>query len=427
MKGELRSIALVDCNNFYVSCERVFRPDLDGKPVLVLSNNDGCVVARSNEVKALGVKMGEPWFKLRQLATQHGIIAFSSNYALYADLSNRVMNILAQFSPIQEVYSIDECFLDLSGFNDIGQRAYNIRKTILQWTGITVCVGIAPTKTLAKLANHVAKKHPNSKGVFDFNRLTERQVTSVLANLPINEVWGIGRKLTAALNGDGIESVLQLRDADVASLRAKYGVVMEKTIRELRGESCIDIEELAPAKKQIISSRSFGQSVTAFDDLQDALAHFVSNAATKLRNQRSVAGVIQIFIMTDRFRTDQPQYCPSISIPLITPTADTLRLSRWADCGLKSIFRLGFHYKKAGIILSDIGPEGLVQTDLFSTHDKTARQSLMNTMDFLNAKYGRGTLKLSSDGSRRRWEMKADSKSPSYTTRWDDLAKCRCK
>lgn len=425
MNRQVRSIALVDCNNFYVSCERVFRPDLDGKPVLVLSNNDGCVVARSNEVKALGVKMGEPWFKLRHLVAQHGIIAFSSNYALYADLSNRVMSILSRFSPIQEVYSIDESFLDLTGFTDIGPRAYDIRKTVLQWTGITVCVGIGPSKTLAKLANHVAKKHPNSKGVFDFNRLTERQVASVLANLEIGEVWGIGRKLTAALNNDGITSVLQLRDADVPSLRAKHGVVMEKTIRELRGDACIDIEDLAPPKKQIVSSRSFGQSVTEFDDLQDALAHFVSNAAAKLRHQQCVAGVIQVFIMTDRFRQDQPQYCPSVSIPMTTPTSDSMSLGGWAVCGLKSIFRAGFHYKKAGIILSDIGPEWIVQADLFSRHDESERQSLMTTMDMINAKYGRGTLKLSSDGSRRRWEMKADRKSQAYTTRWDDIAQCR--
>ena len=419
----IRSLALVDCNNFYVSCERVFRPDLDGKPVVVLSNNDGCVVARSNEVKALGVKMGEPWFKLKDLAKQHGIIAFSSNYALYADMSNRVMSMLAQFSPIQEIYSIDECFLDLSGFTDIYSRAYAISKAILQCTGITVCVGIGASKTLAKLSNHVAKKHPKSKGVFDYNRLDARQQASVLGNLPVDEVWGIGRRLFTSLIEQGVETVLQLRDADVASMRSRYGVVMEKTIRELRGEPCIEIEEMTPAKKQIISSRSFGEPVTAIDDLQDAIAHFITNTALKLRQQQSIAGLLQVFIMTDRFRDDQAQYNPSISLPLPMATDDTMSLNRWACKGLEAIYKAGYQYKKAGVILGEISHNSTFQTDLFESAPVTP--ALMLTMDSLNNRFGKGTIRLSQDGSRRAWMMRQDRKSPAYTTNWAEVAECQ--
>lgn len=419
----VQSLALVDCNNFYVSCERVFRPDLEGKPVVVLSNNDGCVVARSNEVKALGVKMGEPWFKLKDLARQHGIIAFSSNYALYADMSNRVMAMLAQCSPIQEIYSIDECFLDLTGFTDIQSRAYAIRQTILKCTGITVCVGIGASKTLAKLSNHVAKKHPKSKGVFDYNRLDARQQASVLGNLQIGEVWGIGRRLSSSLTEQGIATVLQLRDADVASMRNRYGVVMEKTIRELRGQPCIAIEEVTPAKKQIISSRSFGQPVTAIADLQDALAHFITNAALKLRKQHSIAGLLQVFIMTDRFRDDQPQYNPSISLPLPMATDDTMTLNRWACKGLEAIYKAGYQYKKAGVILGEISHKSRFQADLFELGP--ANTALMLTMDSLNSRFGKGTVRLSQDGSRRAWTMRQDRKSPEYTTNWEKIAICR--
>jgi DNA polymerase V len=425
MSQHPRSIALVDCNNFYCSCERVFRPDLDGRPLVVLSNNDGCVVARSAETKALGIKMGEPWFKLKEEVKRHGIITFSSNYALYADMSNRVMSILSQFAPVQEVYSIDESFLDLTGFGDIRDRAYEIRRRVLDWTGLTVCVGIGPSKTLAKLANHVAKKHPKSHGVFDYNQLTPAQQNSVLANLEVGDVWGIGRKLSKGLGDLGIETVLQLRDADVPSMRARYGVVMEKTIRELRGEACIEIEEVELAKKQIVSSRSFGQAVTALADLQDAVAHFISNAAGKLRSQNSVAGLLQVFVMTDRFRPEKPQYNPCLSVPLPIPTADSLYLNQWASHALEQMYRPEYEYKKAGVILSDIRPDHIIQEDLFSAVDVRPRAELMKTLDQINARYGRGTLKMSSGGSRREWEMKAENKSPSYTTDWDEVARCR--
>jgi DNA polymerase V len=418
-----QSIALVDCNNFYVSCERVFRPDLENKPVVVLSNNDGCVVARSGEVKALGINMGEPWFKIRDAARRHGIIAFSSNYALYADMSNRVMNVLSAFSPHQEVYSIDESFLDLTGFADVRGHAREIRKTVRRHLGIPVCVGIGPTKTLSKLANHVAKKHPRSEGVFDYNVLTGSQRQSVLKNIGVNDVWGIGKKLSASLHAQGIETVLQLRDANAKGMRAKHGVVMERIIAELNGISCIGVTDIDPPKKQIVSSRSFGQTVEDIDDLKDAIAHFVTNAALKLRAQGSVAGIVQVFIMTDRFRNDQPQYNPSMSLPIPVPTDDSLLISQWAGRGLDAIFRKGYFYKKAGVILSEISDKSLAQTDMFAPIRKP---ELMHAMDSVNARFGKGALRLSQDGSRRSWSMRQENRSPEYTTRWDEVAVCRC-
>lgn len=422
-----RSIALIDANNFYCRCEQIFRPDLerDRKVIVVLSNNDGCVVARSAEAKALGIKMGVPWFELKELASKHGIVAFSSNYALYADMSNRLMSILGTFSPIQEVYSIDECFLDLTGFTDIRKRAYSMRAQVSKWTGLVVCVGIGPSKTLAKLANHVAKKHPKSKGVFNFNDLTAAQESNVLGHLEVGDVWGIGRRQSAKLHVMGIETVLQLRDADPASMRAKFGVVMEKTIRELRGEDCIGIEEVVPAKQQIVSSRSFGNPVVLIEDLADAITHFVTNAAGKLRAQNSIAGLLQVFIMTDRFREDRPQYNPTVAIPLPVATADSMKIAGYAIQGLQRIFKEGYQYKKAGVILGDIGPEHIIQTDLFADQEDVASASVMATMDEINAKYGRGTLKLSNDGARNAWGMRADNKSPHYTTNWDEIATCK--
>ena len=282
------SFALIDGNNFYVSCERVFNPKLEGRPMVVLSNNDGCVVARSAEVKALGVKMGEPWFKLKAMARKHGIVAYSSNYTLYADMSNRMMAVLASYSPRQEIYSIDECFLGLDGFShyDLMAHAQKMRQQVKQWVGLPVCVGIAPTKTLAKLANHCAKKGlAGDDGVCDFGQLGKEEYEALLASLPVGEVWGVGRKLTARLNEMGIHTVRQLRDADTATIRRQFSVVLERTIMELRGISCLELEELAPAKKQIMSSRSFGAYVHTLPELEEAVSTYIARAAEKLRAQ----------------------------------------------------------------------------------------------------------------------------------------------
>jgi DNA polymerase V len=415
-----KQIALVDCNNFYVSCERLFRPDLAKVPVVVLSNNDGCVVSRSNEAKALGVRMGQPWFECKALAEQHDILAMSSNYALYADMSNRVMKILSDFSPRHEVYSIDECFVDLTGIPSLREVSYAMRHRVRQWTGIPVCVGIGPTKTLAKLANHVAKNHPRSRGVFNYNDLSDGQKTQLLQRIPVHEVWGIGRQLTQRLLQHGVRSVLDLREAHVATLRAEFGVVMEKTQRELQEIPCVDLQEVQPARQQIISSRSFGQMVTELPVLQDALSSFVANACTKLRAQDSHAAVIQVFLQTNRFREDLPQYMPSLAVPLAYPTNDTREVNRWAHHLCSQMFKPGYSYKKAGVVLSDISPVTHRQGDLLEPA-QVPNHSLMQALDRLNQRFGRGTVKVSTQGAYTQWQMRQERKSPNYTTDWEEM------
>jgi DNA polymerase V len=412
-----RQIALVDCNNFYVSCERLFRPDLKNTPVVVLSNNDGCVVSRSNEAKAIGIKMGQPWFECKVLAEEHGILALSSNYALYADLSNRVMSILAEYSPRTEVYSIDECFVDLTGMSKLRDTSYQIRERVLQWTGLPVCVGIGPTKTLAKLANHVAKKHPRSRGVFNYNDLTVAQQTKLLNQISVDEVWGVGRRLTKRLAAHRITSVQDLRTAHTPTLRAEFGVVMEKTQRELQGTACIELKDHVADKQQIISSRSFGKAVTSLAVLQDALSVFTATACEKLRAQNSHAALVQVFLMTNRFKPDLPQYNPSMAVPLPMPTNDSLVINRWVQHVAELLWRDGYQYKKAGIMLGDISPVQVLQTDLLEPV-KTSDTKLMQAIDGLNSRYGRSTIKVSTGGLRGEWAMRQERKSPNYTTEW---------
>jgi DNA polymerase V len=413
-------LALVDCNNFYVSCERVFRPDLKAVPVVVLSNNDGCAVSRSNEAKALGIRMGQPWFECKALADTHGIIALSSNYALYADMSNRVMSILSGYSPRHEVYSIDECFVDLTGTPKLRDVSYQMRERVMQWTGIPVCVGIGPTKTLAKLANHIAKKHPRSKGVFNFNDLSEVQQEKLLSQIEVSEVWGVGRRISTRLAAHGIYTVQDLRIAHIATLRAEFGVVIEKTQRELQGTACVDLQEVVPDKQQIISSRSFGNTVTDLAVLKDAMSTFVANACVKLRAQGSHAALLQVFLHTNRFRKDQPQYNPCITVPLPQPTNDSLVVNRWADHLVGRMFKPGYAYKKAGVMLGDISPVGRYQTDWLEPAQATDTR-LMNTLDKLNQRYGRGTVKVSTQGAHAGWQMRQERKSPDYTTNWGAL------
>ena len=411
-------LALVDCNNFYVSCERVFRPDLKHTPVVVLSNNDGCAVSRSNEAKALGIRMGQPWFECKELAEAHGVVALSSNYALYADMSNRVMSILSHYAPRHEVYSIDECFVDLSGIPNLREVSYQMRERVMQWTGIPVCVGIGPTKTLAKLANHIAKKHPRSKGVFNFNDLTAVQQARLLGQIEVGEVWGVGRRISARLAAHGIHTVEDLRAAHTATLRAEFGVVLEKTQRELQGTACVDLQEVVPDKQQIISSRSFGSTVDDVAVLKDAMSTFVANACVKLRAQGSHAALLQVFLHTNRFRKDQPQYNPCITVPLPQPTNDSLVINRWADHLVGRMFKPGYAYKKAGVVLGDISPVGRYQLDWLEPAQATDTR-LMNTLDKLNQRYGRGTVKVSTQGAHTGWQMRQERKSPDYTTRWD--------
>jgi DNA polymerase V len=415
-----QQLALVDCNNFYVSCERLFRPDLRTTPVVVLSNNDGCVVSRSNEAKAIGVRMGQPWFECKALAEEHGILALSSNYALYADLSNRVMNVLSTYSPRTEVYSIDECFVDLTGTPKLRDVSYQIREQVIQWTGIPVCVGIGPTKTLAKLSNFVAKRHPRSKGVFNYNDLTETQQTKLLSQITVDEVWGVGRKLTKRLGEHGIQTVQDLRLAHTPTLRAEFGVVIEKTQRELQGIACIDLQEVVPDKQQIISSRSFGSMVQDVDVLKDAMSTFVANACTKLRAQESHASVIQVFLQTNRFRKDLPQYMPSLAIPLPMPTNDSLAVNKWACHLIDLMFKPEYQYKKAGVVLSEISPTSHIQGDLLALEPET-NSRLMTAIDQLNTRFGRGAVKISTQGAHKGWQMRQERKSPCYTTDWSEI------
>jgi DNA polymerase V len=415
--------ALIDANNFYVSCERVFNPRLRDQPVVVLSNNDGCVVARSNEVKALGVKMGTPWFQLKDLARQHGILALSSNYSLYADLSSRMMTVLGTYAPEQEVYSIDECFLGMRGYAnfDLMAQGQRIRRQVLQWVGLPVCVGIGETKTLAKLANHCAKKGlAGEEGVCDFTLLTPAERSRLLAGIPVNEVWGVGRRLTEQLGQRGIQTVEQLRTADAETLRQAFSVVLERTVRELNGTACLDLEAVRPNKQEIMSSRSFGQYVYTLPELKEAVALYMSRAAEKLRRQGSLAGMVQVYIRTNPFKADIPQYQRGVNLPLPEATDDTLRLIRAAHWGLKRLYRPGYAYQKAGVALLDLRPRSQAQMNLFATAPN--RQALMQVMDRINATYGRGTLRTAAEGVRPAWRMKRERMSPAYTTRWDQLA-----
>lgn len=418
----MSTIALVDVNNFYVSAERVFNPKLEGVPVVVLSNNDGCVVARSQEIRALGIPMGEPWFKLRDLAKKHGIVALSSNYALYADISNRVMTVLSDFSPRQEVYSIDECFLDLDGIPYLTQAGQTIRQRISKWVGVPVCVGIAPTKTLAKLANHVAKKRPQYQGVCNFKEMPVEDIDQILASIEVGEIWGIGRKLNAHLQSGGIQTVKQLRDFDILRLRRRFGVVMERTVRELRGEPCLEMAEVSPPKQQIISSRTFGRYVTDLHELEEAVSTYMSRAAEKLRRQASVAATAYVYIRTNPHKDGEPQYSPGMMVGLPHPTNDTRELVQAVLACLHRIYRDGFRYQKAGIMLSDITPEGISQGELFASQPITPKaRKLMSTLDQINRKMGKSVLKLASDGVEQEWKMKRGNKSPAYTTSWDEL------
>ena len=417
-----RAIALIDVNNFYVSCERVFNPKLNNKPVVVLSNNDGCAISRSNEAKALGIKMGEPWFKCQDIARKHKIQGLSSNYALYADMSNRVMAILRDFSPNQEVYSIDECFLDLTGFKELTAYGQGMRGRILKWTGLPVCVGVGSTKTLAKLANHCAKKMPKFNGVCDFGLLTDHELNALLMKIEVGDVWGVGRRLTSKLLTLGIKTAYDLKQADPEYLRQQFSVVMAKTVSELNGTVCIELEEISPPKKQIVSSRSFGQPVCDYNSLAEAITLYMSRAAEKLRGQESLANVVQVYIRTNPHKPDEPQYSNGMTIPLPSPADDTRQLVKIALWALKQLYKRHYAYAKAGVCLGDLIPRTTAQFDMFASGQSTSRsESLMSAIDRIQAKMGRGSIKLASEGVSYTWKMRSGRKSPNYTTSWGGL------
>ncbi|HAI1306621.1 TPA: Y-family DNA polymerase [Escherichia fergusonii] len=420
--------ALCDVNSFYASCEVVFRPDLWGKPVVVLSNNDGCVIARSAEAKALGVKMGEPYFKQKDLFHRSGVVCFSSNYELYADMSNRVMCTLEELSPRVEIYSIDEAFCDLTGVRncrDLTDFGREIRQTLFQRTHLTVGVGIAQTKTLAKLANHAAKKwQRQTGGVVDLsNRERQRKLMAVL---PVEDVWGIGRRISKKLEAMGIKTVLDLADTDIRFIRKHFNVVLERTVRELRGEPCLEMEEFAPAKQEIVCSRSFGERITDYEAMRQAICSYASRAAEKLRSEHQYCRFISTFVKTSPFSLNEPYYSNSASVKLLTPTQDSRDIIKAAIRCLDAIWQEEHRYQKAGVMLGDFFSRGVAQLNLFDDNaPRAGSEELMAVLDMLNAREGRGTLCFAGQGIQQEWKMKRGMLSPRYTTRSTDLLRVR--
>jgi len=414
--------ALVDVNSFYASCETVFRPDLRGKPVLVLSNNDGCVIARSAEVKELKIPMGAPYFKLKDEIRRHKIHVFSSNYALYADMSNRVMTILEDMAPSVEVYSIDEAFMDVTGldrlqsFDELGRK---VRARIKQEAHLTVGVGIAQTKTLAKLANHAAKKWTKTGGVLDLSDV-ERQ-RKLMALIDVEDVWGVGRRIAKRLKIMGVNTALDLANSPIKLMRDNFTVVMERTIRELRGEPCLELEEFAPTKQQIVCSRSFGSRITEYEDMRQAVCSYAERAAEKLRRERQYCSQVAVFVRTSPHAEGEVFYGNQAMGRLLTPTNDTREIIRVAMQGLDHIWREGCRYMKAGVMLGDFYSQGVSQLNLFDEFKPQANsESLMRVVDGLNQS-GKGKLWFAGQGIQKSWEMKREMLSPAYTTRLSDL------
>ncbi|MBU6460438.1 MAG: Y-family DNA polymerase [Proteobacteria bacterium] len=424
-----RCIALVDVNNFYVSCERLFRPDLMNLPVIVLSNNDGCVVARSEEAKVLGVPMGVPWFRVRELVKNSGITVFSSNYPLYADLSHRVMSLLSTFSSSQEIYSIDESFLDLTGMSSqMEQYGQVIRKRVDQWVGLPVSIGMGPTKTLAKLANYLAKKRPVYRGVCDLGAMSSGQMESIFASIPVSEVWGIGRRTTELLERVHIRTVAHLRELDTTVARRRFSIVLERVVKELQGISCLDLEQILPAgRQQIICSRSFSHPLTGLNEIKEAIALYTERAAEKLRLQCSLAGRIQVFIQASLFKPEERRHSYAVTLSLSLPTDDTACLVRNAFLALEKLYRPESRYVKAGVMLMELHSKSHRQSVLFGVSEEVQsakrRDQLMNVMDGINHRWGKHILGLGWSGlaKPRPWVMKQDYKSPGYTTDWQQL------
>jgi DNA polymerase V len=445
--------ALVDGNNFYVSCERVFRPSLQGRPVVVLSNNDGCAIARSNEAKGLGVRMGHPWHQIRHLEDEAGLIALSANFELYGDMSDRMMSLAAGLGPEQEIYSIDESFVGLHGVRgDLAARARAVRARILRWTGVPCGVGIAPTKTLAKLANHIAKTAERKPGsypaqyaqVCDLSSAGPQELQALLQATEVGEVWGVGGRIGAQLQALGIRTVWDLARMDAQVVRQRWSVVLERTVQELRGVPCLGLDDAPSPKQQIACTRSFGSAVRELAPLTEAVAEFATRAAEKLRQQGSLAGEVLVFIRTSPFRP-VPQYSRSHVQPFVTPTDDSRRIVGAALEGLKKIHRRGFDYAKAGVMLMDLSSASQVQAELGfdaaegqggaappetdNPHDSPAAprrdpQRLMAALDAVNQRWGRHTMKLGANRvgeAPRGWTMKQERRTPRYTTQWEEM------
>ena len=409
-------IALVDCNNFYVSCERVFDPSLVARPAVVLSNNDGCIVARSEEAKALGIEMGKPVFQIESLLRKHGVAIRSSNYTLYADMSRRVMETLGRFSPAVENYSIDEAFLNLDGVSDLTEHGHRVREAVIRWTGIPVSVGIAPSKTLAKVAN----KHAKRAGVGVLALAEEGSQVEALRRTTINDLWGVGRRYSRMLRRNGFKHALDLREADDEWVLDRMTIVGLKIVHELRGIPCFEFNLETPPKKSLIKSCSFGRPVSTLNDLEEAVSVYATGAAERLRLQDGVARTITVFIMTNRFQTENPQYASSATISLLSGTNDTRVFVQHALVLLRRIFRNGYRYIKAGVMLDAIESRGTAQLGLFDS-EREASVRLMQAVDAVNQRFGSDAVRVGSCGGRQRWRMKRRLLSRRFTTRWDEL------
>lgn len=420
-------IALIDGNSFYCSCEQVMRPAFEGRPLVVLSNNDGCAIARTSEAKALGIKMGAPWFQIQSLTHSHGLIALSANFALYGDFSQRMMNVIGQFSPRQDIYSIDESFLDLTGVSGSGDElGQAIRQRVLKWVGLPTCVGIGPSRTLAKLANHLAKTHRHFNGVCDLSALSAKDRLALLHDVPLKEVWGIGRRLLPQLQALQLHTAADLALADPRVLRDRFSIVLSKTAQELAGVSCLEWEDFPSPKQQIMCSRSFGQTIRTQEDLAQALATFTAMAAAKLRQQTSTTRAVFVFARTSFFRND-PSYAGSTThyLPYATSHTSTLTQAVWA--ALARIYKPGFNYVKAGVCLLELEANTApTQASLFEEPCPTYQDrshTLMQVMDQLNQRFGQNTLSLATHmhPESAPWRMKQQRKTPAYTTNWADI------
>jgi len=447
------TFALIDGNSFYASCQMVFDPSLQKRPVVVLSNNDGCVVAANALAKSLDQQqsrhfgeggyhaarsdsmMFQPYFKVAPLLKQHNTAVFSSNYELYADMSQRMHTIIGQFSPHQEIYSIDESFLELSSLcienlSDYGQQ---IKQRVRQWIGIPVAVGIAPSKTLAKLANHLAKKQPDLNGVLDFTTLSKSTQTALLKTVKVGSIWGVGKRLSQQLEANQILTAYDLQQACPKAIRKQYSVNVERIVQELNGQACLLLNETHPNKQQIVSSRSFGNLVTDYDSMKQAVASYTATAAEKLRKQKSRCKRLSVFITTHKHKADKPQYRNVYQIPLIYPTDNSVLLSKMAIRALDHIWLAGYEYQKAAVTLSELSDKGALQTDLFAPNPKFSgnpqSDKLMQVMDQLNLKMGRNTVSLANTGlqQQNRWKMNRNLMSPRYTTQWGELLRVKIK
>ena len=415
-----KMFGLIDCNNFYASCERLFRPDLRHRPVVVLSNNDGCIIARSNEAKALGIGMGSPYFKQESLIRKHNVTVFSSNYPLYGDISQRVMDVLMRLEPNVEVYSIDEAFISLPPGKHYNLENWGrlLKATVQKHTGIPVSIGFGPTKTLAKIANRFAKKKLSASGVFVID--DEQHLESLLATVTVCDIWGIGRRQAARLQKKGIHTALELKNCTDTWIRKQLTVTGLRTAMELRGIPCISLAKAGTAKKSICTSRSFGHPVHTLGDMQEAVATYATQAAYKLRCGGLRTTVVDVFIRTNSFKKDEPQYCNRRTFSLPEPSSHTATLIKVALASLKAIYRPGYRYQKAGVLLNGLVPENYEQLRLFRA-PATRDTSLMKAMDKINMRWGRDTIQSAAAGLTKEWCFRQMKKSPAYTTRWSEL------